>query len=307
MVNGEHENTEQDRFLKVLGNAVSFVTNEALVLAQYEAVQEGKFAKLWRADDNGEFDKQVTRVVKHLGGPPELYVLRDDEEPPPADYYPEATMREAFAVFSRARKSVLRAHLFMAGSSLLAEQPGVMDLPKNPDAADLFIKEAQAAFWEHAEAAYIRLYSFWDRVGQVLDFAFFNIRKFDQNGFTAVMDRIHSNAVPMDDLLKSSNSWKRIRSFQTSEKDDGLKWLLQRRNLVVHSLHLHAVQTDEEGVFKSQFNHLDAAHREKLRPREPAEEVALLMGQLDGAATLFSDFLSVVELSPSRKRDRWSL
>jgi len=307
MVNGEHENTEQDRFLKVLGNAVSFVTNEALVLAQYEAVQEGKFAKLWRADDNGEFDKQVTRVVKHLGGPPELYVLRDDEEPPPADYYPEATMREAFAVFSRARKSVLRAHLFMAGSSLLAEQPGVMDLPKNPDAADLFIKEAQAAFWEHAEAAYIRLYSFWDRVGQVLDFAFFNIRKFDQNGFTAVMDRIHSNAVPMDHRLKNSNSWKRLRSFQTSEKEDGLKWLIQRRNLVVHSLHLHPVQTDEEGVFKSQFNHLDAAHREKLRPREPAEEVGLLIGQLDRAGALFSDFLGVVEFAPSRKQDRWSL
>lgn len=307
MVNGEHEIAEQDRFLKVLGNAVSFVANEALVLAQYEAVQEGKFAKLWPADDNGEFDKRIARVVEHLGGPPQLYVLGPGEEPPPADYYPAATMREAFAVFSRARKSVLRAHLFMAGSSLLAKQSGVMDLPKNPDVAALFIKEAQAAFWEHAEAAYIRLYSFWDRVGQVLDFAFFNIRKFDQNGFTAVMDRIHSNAVPMDYRLKNSNSWERLRSFQTSGKEDGLKWLLQRRNLVVHSLHLHQVQTDEEGVFKSQFNHLDAAHREKLRPREPAEEVGLLMGHLDRAGPLFSDFLSVVEFAPSRKRDRWSL
>ena len=307
MVNGEQEIAEQDRFLKVLGNAVSFVTNEALVLAQYEAVQEGKFAKLWPTDDNGEFDKRITRVVQHLGGPPELYVLGVDEEPPPADYYPGATMREAFAVFSRARKSVLRAHLFMVGASLLAEQPGLMDLPKTPDAAALFIKEAQAAFWEHAEAAYIRLSSFWDRIGQVLDFAFFNIRKFDQNGFTAVIDRIHTNAVPMDYRLKNSNSWKRLRSFQTSEREDGLKWLIQRRNLVVHSLHLHPVQTNEEGVFKSQFNHLDAAHREKLRPRGPAEEVGLLMGQLDGAGALFSDFLSVVEFAPSRKQDRWPL
>ncbi len=139
----------------------------------------------------------------------------------------------------------------------------------------------------------------------MLDFAFFNIRKFDQNGFTAVMDRIHSNAVPMDNRLKNSGSWKRLRSFQSSEKEDGLKWLLQRRNLVVHSLHLHPVQTDEEGVFKSQFNHLDAAHREKLRPRDPAEEVALLMGQLDRAVALFSAFLTVVEFAPSRKRDRW--
>jgi hypothetical protein len=119
------------------------------------------------------------------------------------------------------------------------------------------------------------------------------------------MDRIHSNAVPMDNRLKDNGCWKRLRSFQTSEKEDGLKWLLQRRNLVVHSLHLHPVQADEEGVFKSQFNHLDAAHRDKLRPKEPAEEVALLMGQLDAAGALFSDFLTVVELAPSRKRDSW--
>ncbi|MGY4600379.1 hypothetical protein ACVWXL_008125 [Bradyrhizobium sp. GM22.5] len=155
------------------------------------------------------------------------------------------------------------------------------------------------------KAAYIRLYSFWDRVGQVLDFSFFNIRKFDQNGFTAVMDHIHSNAVPMDMRLKSSPSWKRLRTFQTSEKEDGLKWLLQRRNLVVHSLHLHPVGTEDDGVFKSQFNHLDAAHREKLRPREPSEEVALLMGQLEKASTHFRDFLDIVELTPSRKRESY--
>jgi hypothetical protein len=118
--------------------------------------------------------------------------------------------------------SVVRAHLFEAGSSLLAEQPNLLDLPKNPDAVILFIKQAQAAFLEHAEAAYIRLYSFWDRVGHVLDFAFFNIRKFDQNGFNAVVDRIHSNAVPMDNRLKNSGSWKLLRSFQISEKENGL-------------------------------------------------------------------------------------
>jgi hypothetical protein len=173
MVKSEYD----DRFLKALSNVVSFVTNEAVVLAQYETVQEGRFAWLWPADDNGEFDERVHRVVEHLGGPSQLYVIGNDEEPPLIDNYPAAAMREAIAVFSRARKSVLRAHLFMAGSSLLAEKPGVMELPENPDVAAAFIREAQAAFWEHAEAAYIRLASFWDRVGQVLDFAFFNRKR----------------------------------------------------------------------------------------------------------------------------------
>lgn len=211
-------------------------------------------------------------------------------------------MREIFDVFARVRKSLVRAHLFMTGSTFLARQPELMHLPEDPKVSAMFIREAQAAFWEHAEATYIRLYSFWDRIGQIFDFAFFNVRKFDQNGFTAVMDRIHANAVPMDDRLKGSASWRHLRSFQTSEKEDGLKWLLQRRNLIVHSLHLHPVPVGEESVFKSQFNHLDAAHREKLRPGAPMEEVSLLMGQFDRLCQLFGDFLAILELAPPRKR-----
>ncbi|MBR1165022.1 hypothetical protein [Bradyrhizobium elkanii] len=297
-------NTQAKNSLEtVLNEAVSFVFKETHLLARYEAVLQQELGRLIPADGDDAFEKRMSRVIEHLGGPPELYLLRKDQEPPPADNYPEAIMREAFAVFRRARTSVLRAHLFMTGSSVLTEQPDLINAPE--DVTAVFVKEAQRAFWEHAEAAYIRLYSFWDRIGQVLDFSFFNIRKFDQNGFTAVMDRIHSNAVPMDNRLKSSMSWKRLRTFQTSEKDDGLKWLLQRRNLIVHSLHLHPVGAEDEGVFKSQFNHLDAAHRDKLRPREPNEEVALLIGQLNKASIHFSDFLDVVELTPSRKRESY--
>jgi hypothetical protein len=302
----ENEAIQQDQFMKVLGNTIAYVANEALILAQYEIIQANKFPHLWPENDNGVFDKRMNRVTEHLGGPQEFYLLRDDESPPPADNYPEAVLREVFAVFQRARNSVLRAHMFMTVSILLDEQPEMINLLENPEATAIFTKQAKAAFWEHAETAYIRLSSFWDRVGQVLDFAFFNIRKFDQNGFSAVMDRIHANAAPMNDRMKASGSWNRLRPFQTSEKEDGLKWLIQRRNLFVHSLHLHPVLTEDESMFKSQFNHFDAAHREKLRPRDPKEEVALLLGQLTKACELFSDFLTVVEFSPSRKRDRWS-
>lgn len=298
---GNEDESQQDRLAIVLGNAVSYVTNEALVLAQYEHFQEDKFAKLWPENDNESFDKRMNKVAEHLGGPPGFYLLRDNEEPPAADRYPDAALHEALYVFHRARKSVLRAHMFMTGSSLLSKQPEIMKLPEYPDTAAIFVRQAQEAFWEHAEAAYIRLFSFWDRLGQVLDFAFFNIRKFDQNGFYAVMERIAANVVPMNERIKASDSWKRLRAFQSSERVDGLKWLLLRRNLVVHSLHLHPVQVNEESMFKSQFNHLEAAHREKLRPQDPAGEVAFLLGQLDRAGTLFVDFLTLLESSPSRK------
>lgn len=295
--------TQQDQLAGVLGNTVAYVANEALLLAQYERIQEDKFAKLWLENDGGGFDKRMNGVAEHLGGPLEFYLLRKEEQPPAADRYPEAALREALDVFHRARKSVLRAHLFMTGSSLLADVPEIMNMPEDPGAAAIFVRHAEEAFWEHAEAAYIRLFSFWDRLGQVLDFAFFNIRKFDQNGFYAVMERVAANVMPMNAELKASGSWQRLRAFQTSEREDGLKWLLLRRNLIVHSLHLHPVQDSEEGMFKSQFNHLDAAHREKLRPRDPAGEVKLLLGQLDRAGALFADFLTLLERSPPRTSD----
>ncbi|MEO8729259.1 MAG: hypothetical protein ABI410_07885 [Rhodoferax sp.] len=295
------DDSRQERLATVLGNAVSYVTNEAVILVQYEFSQEDKFAKLWLGSDNASFEKRMNKVAEHLGGPPEFYLLPNDEEPPAADGYPEAALHEALDVFQRARKSVLRAHMFMTGSALLVDQPDIMDLPEDPEVAAILIRQSQEAFWEHAEAAYIRLYSFWDRLGQVLDFAFFNIRKFDQNGFYAVMDRIAANVVPMNTQLKASDSWQRLRAFQTSEREDGLKWLLLRRNLIVHSLHLHPVRGDEEGMFKSQFNHLDAAHREKLRPRDPVGEVRLLLSQLERAGALFGDFLILLEHSPRRK------
>ena len=303
------DNTQDDEqrelIFKFLSNTVAYVTNEALVVAQYEMVRPGVFGNLWTKNDNSRFDKRMNEITEHLGGPPRFYIMKEESEPPPADLYPEAALGEAVDMFARARKSVLRAHMFETGSSLLAKAPELMDLSTENGEADMFISRAQGAFWEHAETAYIRLYSFWDRLGQLLDFAFFNIRKFDQNGFYAVIERINANVIPMDESLKKSGPWKRVRSFQSSEKDDGLKWLLMRRNLIVHSLHLHPIRKDEEGVFKSQFNHLEASHREKLRPRDPAGEVALLVGQLNQAIALFNDVLSLIERTPSRRVDNF--
>ncbi|MFC4298383.1 hypothetical protein ACFO0J_10060 [Castellaniella hirudinis] len=292
---------------QALVNAVSVVANESIVLSQYETAMAGAFATLWPPGGNhNAFEERINRAIEHLGSPPKSYIVREGSEPPPADNYPEAAMREVISVFSRARKSVIRAHMFRSGSSLLTAQPDLFEFSSDrPETQTFLAGQSKLAFWEHAEAAYIRLYSFWDRVGQVLDFAFFNIRKFDQNGFTAVMDRIHANAVPMNEQLRKSGSWKKLRTFQTSEKDNGLKWLLQRRNLVVHTLHLHPLPDNDESVFKSQFNHLEVTHREKLRPRDPCDEVAVLLGQLNKAAELFGDLLTILEMSPSRKQSTW--
>lgn len=299
----EEMDEQTELFYKSLSNAVAYVSNEAFVLTQHELARPGLFPKLW--DGIGDFEKRMNETTEHLGGPPAFYIMSKARkmDPPPSDGYPEATMREALEMFTRARKSVVRAHMFMTGSTVLAHAPEMMDLSTETGEAEIFISSAQSAFWEHAETAYIRLYSFWDRIGQILEFAFFNIRKFDHNTFSAVIDRINANIVPMSKRLENSASWKRVRSFQKSEKEDGLKWLLARRNLIVHSLHLHPIKEKEEDVFKSQFNHLENSHREKLRPRDAGGEVELLLGQLNQAASLFGSVLSIIQTTPSRKID----
>lgn len=295
------------RLAAVLTQVVGFVAQETLLLAQYEGANPGLFAQLWppSSDLSGDaFNTRVNDSIEHIGGPPEFYLLQEGEEAPLADNYPNVAMREVFSVFSRARTSVIRAELFRAGSELIADQPSKSGLPDDPALETHFVERADAAFWEHAEAAYIRLASYWDRVGQIFDFAFFNIRKFDHNGFTSVMDRIHVNAVPMNASLASHGGWKRLRAFQTSGKDDGLQWLLLRRNLIVHSLHLHPLRSDGDSVFKSQFNHLEVSHRDRLKPQTPREEIALLIKQLNRAAALFDDVLSVLRFAPAQPEKR---
>jgi hypothetical protein len=114
-------------------------------------------------------------------------------------------------------------------------------------------------FWEHAEASYLRLASFWDRIGQLLDFVFFNIRQYERDGFSAVLSRIRSNYVPLFLDLDFSGPWNNLWNYQKSENVDGLGWLIRRRNLLVHSLHLGPIEVGEKenAIFALAFNHLD--------------------------------------------------
>jgi hypothetical protein len=142
----------------------------------------------------------------------------------------------------------------------------------------------------------MRLAAYWDRVGQILDFAFFRIRQYERDGFSAVMDRIQNNWATFDHKLRDSKSWQSLRAYQTSEQVDGLKWLLRRRNLLVHSLSLRPIEPDEiDPIFESAFNHIDAAIKRKLAPGNMQEELGYLHTHLSIATKLFTDILSISE------------
>lgn len=139
--------------------------------------------------------------------------------------------------------------------------------------------------------------SFWDRVGQILDFFFFGIRYFERYGFAAVVDRIIQNLAPVSRELESSIALKRLRAYQTSEQEDGYNWLARRRNSLVHSLHLQPLTEQSSiGLFETLYNHPDVRIRTKLKPGTLNEELERLHCQLGAVCDRFEDILSLCEM-----------
>jgi hypothetical protein len=142
-------------------------------------------------------------------------------------------------------------------------------------------------------------------LGQLLDFAFFNIRQYERDGFPAVVDRIAANYVPLSPRLSESSSWQAVRSYQTSEKADGLKWLLRRRNLIIHSLHLRARPVDSEAgdpLFDAAYNHLEQSMQRRLATGSRDEELAQLHRHLTQAASLFGYVLTLCEFGATGRK-----
>ena len=289
-----------ERLTFAIGNILQLTVNEFMLMAQLEAFS---FFKPMPANidvrDGSDLYRKLEELGERLGGPPSLIYRGEGEPTPKFDTYVDAAIHEAITTFGRARTAVCRAQIYLTGSYFIRRNPECMNLPDDPEIRRILIDQTAHTFWEHAETAYIRLASHWDRVGQILDFAFFNIRQFDRDGFAAVVERVHTNVIPVNDALGGSESWKGLRRYQTSEQPDGLKWLLRRRNLLVHSLHLspQSEPTSDDPIFQSAYNHLDAATRDKLKTGTPSEELHLMHTHLSAAAELFSEAVNVALLA----------
>jgi hypothetical protein len=295
---------------KVLGNVLMQCMNESMVMVQLEAFSffSPTPASL-HLDDNTPLSDALNRLSSALGGPPQLIVVPDNAPHPYFDTYAEAAISEGIEAFLRARTSVCRTHLYLIGSALITSQPELMHLPEDPNIRRILITEVNERFWEHAETSYVRLASFWDRMGQILDFVFFNIRQYEHDGFAAVFDRIKCNFVPMSPQLRDSPAWIHLNEFQKSERKDGLKWLLRRRNLLIHSLHLSPTGHNDpvNPIFTCAFNHLEAAALKKLHPGTAEEELQWLHEHLGCAARLLQDIVDLSLLGVSIARPKTSV
>ena len=192
------------------------------------------------------------------------------------------------------------------GSELYKSHPDLLEpKPDDPEVLKQLQEMTSEMFWEHAETSYIRLASFWDRVGQLLDFVFFNIRQYERDGFPRVLERIRANYVLQFSDIEKAASWTYLWDYGKSEQPDGFKWLTSRRNLLVHSIHLQALAAAKESeLYKSAFNHLDETARKKLKPDTPESELELLHEHLAAASVLFPAILGLCELGVNTKESQ---
>jgi hypothetical protein len=110
----------------------------------------------------------------------------------------------------------------------------------------IYARVLEGYFWNALEIATIRLASYWDRVGQLLDFVFFNIRQHEREGFPVVLERIKKNFAPtFSEVFRDDPNWNALLEYANSEKPSGLKWLLRRRNVAVHSTSFRPHGTSE--------------------------------------------------------------
>jgi hypothetical protein len=288
----------KDRLAKALGSALQHAASEAVMLARLEEFFSPQPAKLASTPPEIKvLDELADDAIRLYGGAPRLIIQRINDPKPTYDTYMSAAIDEAIEVFHRSRRSLCRAQAFLVGVNILREAPELMNLSDDAKVRELFQSSAEQVFWENAETTFIRLAGFWDRLGQVLDFAFFSIRQYERDGFSAVVDRIRSNALRMRPGLAKQQAWLSIWAFKKSEKEDGLQWLLSRRNMLVHSLHLRPVGTDlNDELFASAFNHLDERLKNDLKPGTPEEEIRRLNGQLNKAAALLPQVLILCRL-----------
>jgi len=290
------------KFWELITNAMSFVGNEPIILAQLEQYFSPKPANLTDYTDAKTLQSRIDNLIVKMGGPP--YLINSNEDKKTYDTHPAAIMDEVIYSFNRARKIICRAHMTMMGYELHKKHPDFpTGLLQDGEIREQFLKFIEDSFWEHCEQGYICLCSLWDRIGQVLDFVYFNIRQFERDGFPAVFDRIIFNIIPVDDNLIKLTNINKIREYHSSEKSSGLKWLLSRRNVLIHSLHLRKIQIGADvDLYDSAFNHFEDKYRKKLAPASPEEEVKILHCQLKTFTELFPIVLDVIEYGIDKKK-----
>lgn len=294
------DDNKLEELVNDLVHVVRWATLEPIVAKKMERFLDPKPITL--VETSEEADKlrlRVETLAERLGAPPRLSISIDGKASESVnDEYGASALQELFSYFWRCRRSLVRAHLLFITIGTMENHKEYWKDSVSDEDHQALMHSFSSSMWEEFETTYIRLASYWDRAGQLLDFLFFNVRHYDREGFGSVMEKIHNNFSLVFPALAELNSWKSLNDFQRSEQPNGFKWLIRRRNLLVHSLHLRSLNDQpEEPLFQFTFNHLEDKLRNKLRPSDSKTELHRLHSHLSKISSLLPDLLSLSEFA----------
>ena len=311
MINFKKLKSEDNSWIQILFDRS---VKEAILLHRAAEFFQPQPARLFEADaDAKRINEKFAKRYSKLGGVPDVFIIADGAAPSGVyDDFTWYSVQEMVSLFKRARTSVTKVHAKFLTYWILRNAKEIVETGLDEKQLSALEPVILDEFWEYAETAYIRLASMWDRAGQLLDYVFFNIRQFERDGFPSVLDRIKTNFVVLDKTVENQDFWKQVRQYAYRDQVDGLKWLLRRRNLLVHSLHLgeQNATKKEERDLSYYFNHLDEATRNRLGTMEPEQELDALHSHLSKFAKLFEPLCDLclwgVDLiTDMRKEKEW--
>jgi hypothetical protein len=294
-----------DRFASTLTRVLGHDMEEDTILLHMGEFFNPQPANLFSSDKEKDalqwsVDQLMRRFTPEVSNPP-LVVLPFDADPKTGKVklktYHISLVNEWFSYFYKCRRSVCRAHMYYITCGALDKYPEFWpDMPheERKNRRDLM----ERRFYDALEIATTRLSSYWDRVGQLFDFVFFNIRQYERDVFPSVLDRIKKNFVPTCPEIANSSAWDSITKYANSEKRDGYKWLARRRNLIVHSMQMAPKRQsdDTDAIFEYEFNHYEHRVISDLAIKEPEEELADIHSHLASAALLVPFVIELVRL-----------
>jgi len=205
-------------------------------------------------------DKTVRKLELRLGSAKvEVYSKGDPAREVGIDTYPGSVITEIYDAGIAFSKAVARAYVYF--DALQAHKtPEALKVPRKPPG---FAKLIEWDLWEHIEIGYFRAAAFWDRIGQLLDFVFFNVRDY-REGFAATIKKLKTN-FDAENLpfppLRQSPDWKFLRNFESNAHG----MLTSKRNILAHRRAFREATvrkpTDSEAkiIFVPFSDHLDTA------------------------------------------------
>ena len=284
-----------EKFVDDLNEMFSIAFYSTLKTHDFEKYLFPKPARLAKNKKEEELlNKKIEDLNEKLGGPPEFFIILKNEKLKSYNAFPTIAFEQIIKNFDRCRKSICQTHIYLSFMKIITEMPEYLPEEIGIDEREFYLNIFTEKFWENAEISYIKLASLWDRIGQLLDFEFFNIRDYERDGFTIVIDRIKTNFLPLYPEIKEKYFWGRLIKYRNSENEHGLCWLIRRRNLLVHSLCLDSYEEESDNqLYISEYNHLESKIKNKLKPLPPQKELNSLHFHLSKFSELFQDILEL--------------